>query len=143
MELMFDWMGYKHRLNPVRELGGKDEEFRMLRAGDNQFYWLSLGVNPNRLAEPDAAKIAATLAARACASIFEKNVIHVNTAGVHQVTLLLGPKMLTFTEPVSVRINGSAAVKRTVTPDLETLQEHLVRTGDRQRVVVARLEFKI
>jgi hypothetical protein len=139
--IIFNWMNCKRRAHPLKELGGKDEEFRTQRASDNHFYWLSAQtVQPNYLNTASGWNNNiknATLRA----TVFNNNEIHVRTTGVSRVTVWFFPKFVNYGEKVSIRHNDAAAVKHTVTPRLDTLLETLYQTGDRQRLYFAKVEL--
>ncbi len=152
----FDWMRNKRRSFPMQQLGSDGlggsmgNEFYTMRECDNRFYWLSTDevasgccnsferwnnrVNPAKLTgRIDAAS----------------NEVYVKATGVRQVTVWLGRNakgegMVDFERPLTVRVNLAPRWNnRKVTPSLEVLLKDLLERGDRQRLFVARLDFKL
>src|SRR5262249_21909193 len=140
---MFDWMNRKVRANPHNQLGVQREEFKILRESDNRFYWLSTSDVSSRclvdyagLAK-NSRVLPATLQARiananeinlkkggAVGGVKIWNQINLNTSGVAQVSIWLGPKMIDFAKPVILRVNSSqAGAARKVQPSIQTLLE--------------------
>jgi hypothetical protein len=140
-------MNRKKRNLPLKEIGGKEQEFRIHRATDNQFYWLSTdAVKPGSLIPAkwdEKVFYNVSKPARLSAAVFSNNTIHVDTTGVDKVTVWFPPKLVNYGSDVFLRINGGPAIKKTVTPNLDTLLENLYQTGDRQRMFFARLDFKL
>jgi len=138
---IFDWMNRKRRATPLKELGKQSEEFRSQRSTDNQFYWASAQTvqpaNLNTASGWNPNVKSATLRA----TVFNNNEIHVTTSGLSKVTLWFAPKFVNYGEKVAIRLNGAAAVKLQVTPNLETLLETLYQTADRQRLYFARVDL--
>jgi pimeloyl-ACP methyl ester carboxylesterase len=163
---MFDWMSRKKRAQPAKELGryhtggGTGEEFKTMRAADNQFYWLSAeGISARCLNNAPPAWNPRTLPATLQASIrtgneidLKKegvvkgvriwNQINLRTAGIDRVTVWLGPNMIDFTKPVQLRVNRSAPVQVNVNASLATLLERLYQDGDRQRLFYAKIDVQ-
>ncbi len=75
------------------------------------------------------------------ASISGKNDINITTAGVSSVTIFFEPRLVNFGEKVKITVNGKARQPMQITPDLYTLLETLLETGDRQRLCLARLDL--
>jgi pimeloyl-ACP methyl ester carboxylesterase len=145
---LFDWMARKKRAKAVPELGRNPnagpfgEEFQTMRQTDNRFYWLSTDdISDRNLNEAGRWKptvAAATLQAR----IFEGNQIHINTRGLKQLTVWLGPDMLIdFDKPVNIRLNQFAPRNYPAKPSLRTLLEDLYQRGDRQRLFFVEIAF--
>jgi pimeloyl-ACP methyl ester carboxylesterase len=167
--LMFDWMNRKTRAYPIRQLGlahtggGKAEEFKTYRTDSNQFYWLSSDrILPRCLATMDEMKrnvaifpaslqgritTGNELGVKAGGAVGKAKVwyqIDVRAYGVEQVTLWLGPKMIDFTKPILLRVNGTRIGQmQVVTPSLHDLLEDFYRRGDRQRLFYKRIDRKI
>ncbi len=110
-----------------------------MRPTDNRFYWLATdAVQPGRV--NDVATWNPRLApATLQATIFSGNQIHVRTTGVNQVCVWLGPSMIDFTKPVTLRVNSRQIGPLLVRPSLQTLLEDFYQRGDRQQLYFARL----
>jgi hypothetical protein len=81
-----------------------------------------------------------------CAQITEGNNIGVRTHGLRQVSIWLARGMVDFEKPITVRINFGVPIgwsNRKILPSLETLLEDFYQRGDRQRLYVARLDFRL
>ncbi|MCC6417931.1 MAG: hypothetical protein IT429_06730 [Gemmataceae bacterium] len=143
-EMMIDWMNGKRRANPIKELAWGDE-FRTMRATDNRFYWLSTDAiqprclnavetwNPNLRPAALEARMAGTA-----------NQVNVKTHGLNQVTVWLGPGMIDYGQKLTLFVNGTRVYPRDpVTPNLDTLLEELIRTGDRQRLFWRKIELRV
>lgn len=149
----FDWMGRKKRAHPLTQLGRDGggsatggTEFRTMRAGDNQFYWLSTDeIIRGCLCETREQWNWNRAPAMLAAQVPEGNVLHVRASGVKQVTVWLARNTIDFDKPVTVRFNGgkTGVMGRKVKPDLATLLDDFARRGDRQRLFLARLDFKL
>ncbi len=153
----FDWMSRKRRANPVTTLGrdglGSDTggtEFRTLRRADNRFYWLGTddilpgSLNDGR--DPRAWNWSRKPAMLAGQVTTEGNIIHVRALGVRQVSIWLTRSMVDFDKPLTIRFNGrdhAQGMARKLTPSLATLLEEFYQRGDRQRLYVARLDFRL
>jgi hypothetical protein len=142
---LMDWMGLKKRAHPLRELGqsnfGSGTEFKTMRLTDNRFYWIQGEVQPNLI--NDAAHWRSQISAATLqATIFSTNHINVHTTGIGQAVLWLGPNMIDFTKPITLRVNTQTSNPITVRPSLETLLEDVYWRGDRQQVYFARLVVK-
>jgi pimeloyl-ACP methyl ester carboxylesterase len=145
---MFDWMGRKKRAHPLRELGrvnystgGAGEEFKTMRPTDNRFYWLAADEVQARHCN-DVAKWKPLLTpATLQANIFSGNQIHVRTTGINHGSVWLGPTMIDFTKPATLRVNSRQLGPLPVRPNLETLLTDLHQRGDRQQLYFARLSF--
>jgi hypothetical protein len=56
----------------------------------------------------------------------------------------LGQNMLDYAKPVTIRVNGNAVIgNKKIIPSLKVLLESLYQTGDRQRLFLARIDFKV
>jgi hypothetical protein len=158
---MMDWMSRKKRLHPTRGMGryhtggGIGEEFKTMRAGDNRFYWLSTDeISPRAMSEytnfnksTQPATLQASLSVgneadlKSGAKIW--SVFNIRTSGVGQVTLSIAPNQIDFSKPVAIRINGRQVVNnRKIEPSMQTLLEELYATGDRQRLVAAKIDLR-
>jgi len=144
---MFEWMGRQKRAHPMRELGrvnfsgGAGEEFKTMRLTDNRFYWLGAEVQAryvNDSARWNPRMAAATLQA----NIFSGNQVHLHTTGINQATVWLGPSMIDFTKPVTLRVNNQHVSPIPVHASLETLLEDVYLRGDRQQLYFARVTVK-
>ena len=147
LPIMFDWMNRKKRAHPLRELGrvnfngGAGEEFKAMRLTDNRFYWLEAELQPRHVNYvPNWSKHLAPATLQA--NIFAGNLIHVRTKGANQVTVWLGPSMIDFNKPVTLRVNGQQLRPVRVEPKLEILLEDVYHRGDRQRPYFARVSAK-
>jgi hypothetical protein len=148
--IMMDWMNRKRRAHPMRQVGvpgdknAFSQEFRTMRESDNRFYWLSTDAiqkaclnDPADFRERTPALMSAEIKATS-------NQIHMSVRGLKQITIWLGPGMVDFSRPVKVYFPSSrASASRKVTPSMETLLEDLFQRGDRQRLYLARLDFKL
>ncbi|MBM4071896.1 MAG: hypothetical protein FJ271_23665 [Planctomycetes bacterium] len=169
LPVMFEWMNKKVRANPMKELGlphlggGRGEEFCTLRSSDNSFYWLTTSAISERcqatyadLGRKNPPVNPATLHAKITlpenVSVKKDGVVnkadiynHINlrTRGVEQVTIWFGSKMIDFTKPVQLRINGSADRRRTVQPSLRVLIDNFCERGDRQRLYTAKIDLNL
>ena len=158
---MMDWMSRTKRMHPTKALGryhtagGIGEEFKMLRTSDNRFYWLSTDeIATKYLSEQSSftqsVQPATLTATMAVANVSDKSgaristVFNIRTAGLRQVTLSLSPTQVDFAKPVSIRVDGrQIGGVRIIQPSLQTLLEELYTTGDRQRLVAARIEMRL
>jgi hypothetical protein len=142
----FDWMSRKKRLAAFPELGRGggttvDEGYASMRPTDNRFYWLTADGLASRHHNDASKWNNLTLPATMSARIGEGNALSVTLRGFKRGTVWLGPGMIDFEKPVTLRYNGGAvAGKRAVKPSLETLLEDLYTRGDRQRVYWARMD---
>jgi hypothetical protein len=153
---MFDWMRPKRRVFPLHECGNGngngqfENEFTILRHGDNHFYWLSTdAVNPGNVApSPPWENKGPITAAILSGEIRPKtNEIIIQYRGLKQLTIWLGrgsrgESMIDFDRPVAITIGFNKLPDRKVEPKLETLLEDLRERGDRQRLFLAKIELK-
>jgi pimeloyl-ACP methyl ester carboxylesterase len=109
---MFDWMSRKKRAAAFPELGrsgagaGYGEEFGSMRPTDDHFYWLS-GEGLNDRHVNSAKKWNSNLGpAHLQARSTEGNQLIVNAHGFKRVTVWLGPGMIDFEKPVTIRVNS-------------------------------------
>src|SRR5262249_18707033 len=144
----FDWMARQKRVAAFPELGrgggtAISDEYTSMRPTDQRFYWLSADGLAERY-HNEAGRWKAILGATLSARIAEGNTVNVMVRGFRRGTIWLGPGMVDFDKPLSLRINGAAVGgKRAVKPSLETLLEDLFQRGDRQRVYWARGDFGV
>jgi pimeloyl-ACP methyl ester carboxylesterase len=159
---MMEWMSGKKRVHPMKEMGryhtggGTGEEFKTMRAGDNRFYWLSTDeVLPKHLNDYDnwvhttqPATLQANVSVgnepdiKAGAKIW--NQFNIRATGVKQVSLWIAPDVIDFSKPVVLRVNTlQVGGFRTIQPSLQTLLEELHRSGDRQRLFIAKIDIRL
>jgi pimeloyl-ACP methyl ester carboxylesterase len=158
------WMSGKKRHMPVKEMGRTNlggnllEEFRSTRQSDNRFYWLSSDAIADRnLGEHAVEKwnskfLPATF--QADLSVGNKseksgdakiwNQANLRVSGLKQLTFWITPGMMDFSKPLQLNVNGQfIGGHRKIAPSLETLLEEVYRTGDRQRLFVARIDLRL
>src|SRR5262249_48288879 len=159
--VMFDWMNRKRRYHPAKQLGRKDEEFKIMRETDNRYYWLGAdGISPkcitsysNWVHHTLPATLAATIHTPSKIDLTKEggtakgtriwNQINVQTSGVKQVSLYPGPNTIDFPKPLVVTINSTSGPQMKVHASIQTLLEELFYQGDRQRLVYGKLDFKV
>jgi pimeloyl-ACP methyl ester carboxylesterase len=141
---IFDWMDHKvgmwKRANSIPNTG----TFASMRTTDNRFYWLSTdGISDASLNDANRWKskvVGATIKGR----IDDGNQIRLSVEHFKNVTICFAPNMIDFKKPVTVTIGTRTPVKdKVVKPSLQTLLDELYETGDRQRLVVAKLEVPL
>lgn len=71
------------------------------------------------------------------------NEITISSENARKLRLLLHPKMIDFSKPVVVKLNGKVVHDAVVKPDLAFLLEFVRRFDDRSRIFHASLEFNI
>jgi hypothetical protein len=65
-------------------------------------------------------------------------------SGLKQLTFWITPGMMDFSKPLQLNVNGQfIGGHRKIAPSLETLLEEVYRTGDRQRLFVARIDLRL
>ncbi|HZZ78948.1 MAG TPA: PHB depolymerase family esterase [Gemmataceae bacterium] len=159
---VMDWMSRKKRYTPLKEMGratfGNNigEEFHSTRASNNRFYWLSCEAITDRcLHDPYDKRWAGTFRPatfQANLSIGNKsdksgtakiwNQVNMRVSGAKKLTFWITPGMMDLTKPLAVWINGTqVGPTRQVSPSAETLLEEVFRTGDRQRIYIAKVEL--
>jgi pimeloyl-ACP methyl ester carboxylesterase len=147
---IFKWMSYKKRARPRKELGLDGggglfgHEFKTFRSTDNSFYWLSTSeVKDAYTNEPGSWKAGrrpATLTARVGAN----NLMFVSTKGVPDVTVWFPPALLNYEKPATIRVNGTVVWNKKVVPQsMATMLEDFFQRGDRQRLYLAKLTFRL
>src|SRR5205823_4613848 len=121
----------------------------------NRFYWLScdditakhLNDYPNFSLRVVPATLQADLAVgneldKKGANIWSQ--FNLRTSGVKQVSLWLEAGLIDFTKPVRIRLNGDQiGADRILAPTLTTMLDELAVTGDRQRLIFARVDLKV
>jgi poly(3-hydroxybutyrate) depolymerase len=160
---IMDWMSRKKRVHPIKQMGsyhtggvaGGGEEFKTMRACDNRFYWLStdeilenhINTYTSWSQQTKPATLQASFAVANEASKSGAKIIshfNIRTSGIKQVSLWIAPNQIDFANQVLIRINGQQIGSyRTVQPSLATLLEELYLSGDRQRVFLAKLDFRL
>lgn len=151
MPIIFDWMQPKHRAMPMTEVGAHGREFQTLRTGDNSFYWASTdSINPSNLTEGTRLH-PNTLAATLWGHIdVKENMVHLRTTGLRQATVWLMKavdsqgklvNIVNFNAPVTISVNGQVKHSARVVPSMETLLEELFQRGDRQRLILGRVDI--
>jgi pimeloyl-ACP methyl ester carboxylesterase len=147
---ILEWMDAKKRLFPDSECGKPGDSFTTLpfvtmRRADNSFYWLSADeMNSRQLNEDLAAWNPKVTGVRLQAAI-GKNQISVTTESVTRLSVWLSTQHhIDYEQPVTVILNNKPVpvFSKKVKPSLQTLLDDLAERGDRQRLFVARLEFK-
>jgi dienelactone hydrolase len=154
----FDWMERKRRATGFPELGknpnvGPGEEFQTLRPTDNRFYWLSADQLHEKFVVLNVLDAKPEVAASFNAVIKNGNQVTVMTRGLRQITLWFGRAydadgnvrdMIDLTQPVRIQVNAKPPWTnggQPLKPSLGTLLEELHRSGDRQRLFFAKVEF--
>ena len=159
IEKMMNWMSKKKRYMPLKELGrpGAGEEFRSTRAINNHFYWLR-GENFTAATQnehrdktwPNTFKPATFQAGLTVGNKTEKgeakiwNQLTIRTHGMKNVTFLVTPDMkMELKHPLAITLNGTQLAKtRVIEPSVETMLDELAQSGDRQRLVIAKVEMR-
>ena len=161
---ILSWMSRKKRHNPIKELGrannggsGLGEEFRSSRGIDNHFYWVSSdaiaerNMNDHRTKWDNLSYRPATFQANVKAGnlLIKKEAktwyeVNLRATGMKQLSLWITPSLMELPNLVTVRVNNQEVwTKRLLEPNLDTMMEELYRTGDRQRLYVAKLDFRL
>jgi pimeloyl-ACP methyl ester carboxylesterase len=149
LPLIFDWMSYKKRAHPNRQLGRDGsggyfgEEFCTMREGDNRFYWLTTNSIQRGCLNDYHNWKKEGRPARLTAWIGGQNNVYVNTLGVNQVSIWFAPAMINFEKRVTIRVNRSTVWNKRVKPSLKTLLNDLYKRGDRQRLFLAKVDVKL
>jgi predicted esterase len=156
---ILNWMSRKKRHTPMKELGRAGnagqlgEEFRSTRMTDDHFYWLSGEGFGERYLRDDHRgffnqyfKPATLQASLSSGNLLVKGEaknwyqVNVRATGLKQVTLWITPNMMDLPNPLTVRVNGEERIsKRMIQPSLDVMLEELYRSGDRQRLYVAKV----
>jgi predicted esterase len=158
---MLNWMSRKKRYSPLKEIGRPNrstnlgEEFHSTRNADNRFYWLSCESIADRC-QADHTELKpgnfrpATFQANVTVGNKSKkggsadiwNQADIWVSGVKKLTFWITPGLIDLSKPLLIRVNGQEVGRpRTITPSLETMLEELYRTGDRQRLFVAKIDL--
>jgi hypothetical protein len=148
----FDWMKYKRRAYPLEGIGRTENGFASVRAADNRFYWLSTdALDARHQNESGTWTNRVSPAAIQAVNFYwrnKENQINVKVNGVRQVSIWLGrnakgESLIDFSKGLTVYINSTKRLTNTVIqPSLAVLLEDLYDRGDRQRLYLARLDFK-
>jgi hypothetical protein len=153
---LFDWMRRQSRALPLHELGTDGlggsfgNEFTMLRPNTNHFYWLdATEIDPrctvsmqrwNNLVNP------AMVTARTDP---DTNEMVIKSSGVFRLTVQVvrtarGQYNIDPDKPLTIRVGFKPVwVNRRVTSSMDVLLEDLHQRGDRQHLVVGRVELKL
>jgi enterochelin esterase-like enzyme len=134
---IFDWM-QMHRRGPLPD----EWEVQILRHTDTRFYWMEVAGLPAALAEPivwdPPRQRRRPITMRG--NITEGNSLFIRHNATH-TTVWLTPAMIDFDERVRVHVNGRQAFNNFIAADPGALLEALRVSGDRERLVWARMEF--
>lgn len=134
---IFEWMQLH-----TRQPWAADWEVRILRHTDTRFYWMQVGGLPASMAEPIVwdpprhRRLPVTIKGKI--SPGNSVIVQHNAAST---TLWLTPDLVDFDERLRVRVNGRTEFNDFLAPDAAALLEGLRVSGDRERLVWARLEF--
>jgi hypothetical protein len=156
----FEWMKYKKRADPMRQLGlfrdfrDNHELFKSHREGDNRFYIVTAKQIENRCLNTHKAW-KAILPATVQVNVSTGNQlannkaviwnqVNVKTFGMKQVSVWFRPGMIDFSKPTHVYHNpkNNEFTKLKIEPNLGTLLEEFFEQGDRQRLFYARVDLK-
>src|SRR5262249_42633552 len=145
---MFDWMSRKRRNTPVTHLGRMGgelgDEFTSMRGSDNRFYWLSGTIFPghvnhverwSHLVEP------ARLVGRIDPGT---NQIFINQRGYRDITVWLArDAKVDFEKELTVHIGITKVLaKQKARPSLQVLLDDFMTRGDRQKLFIAKFNFR-
>jgi pimeloyl-ACP methyl ester carboxylesterase len=139
---IFDWMdrkvGVHKRANPLPATG----LFAAMRPTDNRFYWLGVDEISDKSVN-DASHWKSTVpAATVKGRIDEGTQIRLTVDRFRKVSVFFTPDMIDYKKPVTITVNGKTKWKeKLVTPSLKTLLEELYESGDRQRLILARIDL--
>lgn len=160
---VLNWMSRKKRYSPLKEIGRRnfsskpEEEFHSTRGSDNRFYWLScesiadrylLDTAEQRL--PFPTYVPATFQANISMANKSKKdgtsdiwtMADLRVTGAKKISFWITPGMIDWSKPLLIRLNGQEVGRpRNLTPSMETMLEELYRTGDRQRLFVAKIDL--
>lgn len=138
---MFDWMNRKKRVTGYPSVGRLN--YMTMRETDSSFYWLSAdSLRPGAVNDARNWK-SQVLGASLHGRIAEGNQVVVEAKNLLRLTVWLGRDSVDFTKPVSIRINGSMAVPKTIKPSAAVLLEDLYQRGDRQHLFLAKESFDL
>jgi len=149
LPMAFEWMGRRKRANPFPELGrwptGDQSALYAMRQTDGRRYWLSSdSIKENALIENKAPR--AYSPARMQAIIRPGNDVTISTFGLNEVSLWLGPGMIDFTRPVTVKLTGFRNVAKPkklglIKPNLSLMLEDYLERGDSTRLYLFKASF--
>jgi len=139
---VFDWMSTLRR-DPVP----KKFAASSARECDNRFF----GVVIKKFADgrelaPDAVLPLGQNLRPATIDVTSSNIsnlLKVTTVGLRQLDIWVSPKVLDFTKPMEVRVNGKKAFKGLAKPELERYLEDLRIRGDRQQAYWLKVPVKL
>lgn len=153
---LFDWMRGKRRAFPRQQLGSDGlggpggREFCTMRQSDRNFYWLEVGdIHPSCLNSASNWNKNANPATLTAKIDPNNNDVQVQVFGVKKGSVLfgrnlLGQNMINFDKPVNVYVNKEIVWRnKKLTPNFKVLLEALYHSGDRQRLYLARVDFKL
>lgn len=163
IEKSMDWMKRKKRYQPMKEMGRPNigtsigEEFHSTRITNNRFYWLradnfSASVLDDHRTKNFSGKHRPAML-QANLSVGNKtekgeakiwNQLTVRAQGMKNLTFLITPEMkMDLKHPLAITLNSqSFGGMRKIEPSVDVLLEELAQTGDRQRLVIARVEIR-
>jgi pimeloyl-ACP methyl ester carboxylesterase len=151
----FDWMKNKRRSHALGGFGrsGPGNGFTTMRTADNRFYWLSTDAISSRCLNEGAWNRNVTGAKIQALNMRKDNQINVTTVGLGQLSIWLvrgtnakgeAENLINFDKGLTVWINSARRLSNAmVRPNLGVLLEDLYERGDRQRLVLGRLDFKL
>jgi dienelactone hydrolase len=145
--IYFDWMSRKKRPQGFPELGkmgALGDEFTSMRPADSHFYWLSGEEISDRCINDFRRWKNSTPPATLQGVVAPGNQINLNCHGFRRAVVWFGLGMVDFEKPVTFFVNGGISrANRKITPSLAILLEDFYQRGDRQRLFVAKVEFKL
>ena len=136
---LFEWMSKQRRPAPLRQVTA-----RTLRETDDRFFWYEFSGLPDQFRGIDwvKEKHRAIRAMSVSATITPGNTLRVASgAAHHRLWLPRGEGLVDFDKRLKVDINGRMRFNDFVKPDVEAMLEHVRRTGDRQQLYWAVLDF--
>jgi hypothetical protein len=144
----FEWMNRHKRYHPFPEIGRWPTPDKpglalaTMRPSNNHFYWLT--VDDIRTAYQQQGDKTPENAARLQAAIKANNFIDVRTFGLKQFTVWLGPNMIDFKKPVTVKLGGMVNMQVPLKsfklkPDLSLMMEDFLERGDNTRLFVSKI----
>jgi hypothetical protein len=147
----FDWMRHKRRSHALNGIGRSGSGFTTMRTADNRFYWLSTDSISPRCLNEGVWNRNVTGATIQSINMRKENQINVTTKGLGQLSIWLirgtnskgePENLINFEKGLTVWINGTRRMSDAkVQPNLGVLLEDLYDRGDRQRLVLGRLDF--
>jgi predicted esterase len=146
LPIYFDWMARKKRTGGFSELGKmglSGDEFASMRPGDSHFYWLSGEEISDRCINDARHWHNSVSPATLQGVVTPGNQINLTCHGFRRAVVWFGLGMVDFEKPVTFFVNGGISrANRKIAPSLATLLEDFYQRGDRQRLYVAKVEFK-